>query len=103
MNPRTTAHQSTLATLQNLRRAHGVSRPRMAPLLAQQTGAHITSAIIRDLEEGRSAKWLSAYIDYATQNWGYLHTPVSAPVVAEITPGMRLEITIRILPPEASP
>ncbi len=46
-----------------------VSRVKIAELLSRELGHTITVAIVRDMEEERSAKWVKEYGEWATANW----------------------------------
>lgn len=45
------------------------SRGRVALELSQALGRHITTAIVRDIEEERSAKWVKEYAEWAKAHW----------------------------------
>jgi hypothetical protein len=45
------------------------SRMKVAEELSQMLGRQITTAIVRDIEEERSAKWVKEYEDWAKAHW----------------------------------
>lgn len=57
-----------------------MSRPAVAEALSAYSKEDITSEIIKNIEDGRSTKWLDIYIDWAATTWGVDPNWVKDPV-----------------------